>query len=468
VVASSCHTPVVAKIAFAFLALVLSAGVASAEVIKEIIVEDNKKTTADTVELIAKIEVGDDWSPDMTERVKADLVSSGLFKDVEVFWSKVEGGVRVNILVKDKHSWVIAPAFYNQPTNTGGGVGFGENNLFGLNQKLLIYGQVATGDTFFIGAWVIPAIGGTRFYAQFDTYLKQSRIYEYEAPGKYISNPDPVRESRINYLNAGVKLGIELFRGVKIDTRLRGAKVSYPKDSLFSDDPSLQYAGGDLTMASADLGIADGDPIPAPGKAGTDVSNEVILTIDRRANWYGIASGHKYALSYEQGLPSLGSDFKYWLVGASIYKAWKIFDRHNFIVKMGGGYGHHLPFQQEFQMGGTSMRGWLNGQFRGDVRASLNLEYSVPLFTIQGLSFRGLGFVDSGYVTFLTTSNPDRHYLPGSRRDQQDALAPFKNSVGVGTRLYLRQIVLPLLGLDIGYGLESRDVQVYLAIGLTD
>ena len=471
---SSCHTPVVVRIAsaclpcLACLALVLSAGAASAEVIKQIIVEDNKKTTADTVELIAQIEVGDDWSPDMTERVKADLVSSGLFKDVEVFWSKVEGGVRVNILVKDKHSWVIAPAFYNQPTNTGGGVGFGENNLFGLNQKLLLYGQVATGDTFFIGAWIIPAIGGTRFYAQFDTFLKQSRVFEYEAPRTYVSSPLPVRESRINYLNGGVKLGIELFRGVKFDSRLRGAKVSYPSDSLFSNKPSLVYAGKDPMNAAADLGIADGDPIPKPGKEGNDVSNELILTIDRRANWYGIASGHKYALSYEQSLPSLGSDFKYWLVGASLYKAWKIFDRHNFILRMGAGYGHNLPFQQEFQMGGTSMRGWLNNQFRGDVRAQLNAEYSVPLFTIKGLSVRGLGFVDSGYVTFLDTSNPDRHYLPNSQRDQQDALAPFKNSVGVGTRLYLRQIVLPLLGLDFGYGLEARDFQVYLAIGLTD
>jgi len=458
----------VVRIAFAALALVLSAGVASAEVIKEIIVEDNKKTTSDTVELIANLEVGDDWSPDMAERVKTDLVSSGLFKDVEVFWSKVKGGVRVNILVKDKHSWVIAPAFYNQPTNVGGGIGFGENNLFGLNQKLLLYGQVATGDTFFIGAWVIPAIGGTRFYAQFDTYLKQSRIYEFEAPRSYISNPGFVRESRMNYLNVGVKLGIELFRGVRIDTRLRGAKVSYPSDSLFSDDPSLLYSGKDPANIPRDLGINDGEPIPAPGKEGTDVSNEVILTIDRRANWYGIASGHQYKLSYEQGLPSLGSDFKYWLVGASFYKAWKILDRHNFILKMGGGYGHNLPFQQEFQMGGTSMRGWLNGQFRGNVRAQLNAEYSVPLFTIKGLSFRGTAFVDSGYVAFTTTSNKDRHYLPGSRMDQQDTFAPFKNSIGVGTRLYLRQIVLPLLGLDIGYGLESRDVQVYLAIGLTD
>jgi hypothetical protein len=58
-----------------------------------------------------------------------------------------------------------------------------------------------------------------------------------------------------------------------------------------------------------------------------------------------------------------------------------------------------------------------------------------------------------------------RHYLPAS---DARGLSPFKNSVGLGTRLYLRQIVLPLLGLDFGYGLEARDYQIYLAIGLTD
>ena len=107
----------------------------------------------------------------------------------------------------------------------------------------------------------------------------------------------------------------------------------------------------------------------------------------------------------------------------------------------------------------------------------------MPFFTVSGLSIRGLAFFDSAYTTFLTTANPQRNYLPYSRRDQKDPrfdppdlaptkfqeyMAPFKNSVGVGTRLYLRQIVLPLLGLDIGYGLEAHDVQVYLAIGLTD
>src|SRR4029078_11197112 len=138
----------------------------------------------------------------MTARIKPDLVSSGLFKEVDGFWEACgpathppckEAGVRVHLTVKDKHSWVIAPAFYHQPTNKGGGVGFGENNLFGQNQKLLLYGQIATGDSFFIGAWLVPSIGGTRFYSQLDTYLKSARNIEYTAPQEWILEAGDVR-----------------------------------------------------------------------------------------------------------------------------------------------------------------------------------------------------------------------------------------------------------------------------------
>lgn len=429
-------------------------------------VEGNTKTTVDTVELIARIEVGDDWTNDMLDRIKADLVSSGLFKEVDGFWEACgpatkqpcsQPGVRVHLTVKDKHSWVIAPAFYNQPTNTGGGIGFGENNLFGENQKLLLYGQIATGDSFFIGAWVIPAIGGTRFYAQLDTFLKSSRIIEYAPAHDYIANPGPVRQSRMQYLNGGVKLGVELFRGLKLDARLRGAHVSYGDVRALTTDPT-EISSDPIDIAAP----------PKPGKEGWDISNELSIAIDRRANWYGVQTGYRYQVSLEYGVPQLGSDFHYTIFNLSLYKAVQVLERHNLVGKAGVNVGRHLPFQQELTIGGTSMRGYLNNQFRGDVRVTANFEYSLPLFTIAGLSIRGLGFFDSGYTTFASTSNDERNYLPGSARSANAVLAPFKNSVGVGTRLYLRQIVLPLLGLDFGYGLEARDFQIYLAIGLTD
>ena len=335
---------------------------------------------------------------------------------------------------------------------------FSPNRLFSPNQKLLLYGQIATGDSFFIGAWVIPAIGGSRFYAQFDTFLKTARVIEYQPARSYTADPAAVRQSRMNYLNGGIKLGVELFRGVKLDARLRGAYVSYKDVSALTTDPTLISSDPD----------ADINNPPKPGKQGWDVSNELSMTIDRRADWYGVQTGYKYQTSLEYSLPQLGSDFHYYLVNLSLYRAVQVLERHNLVAKAAINVGHNLPFQQEFTMGGTAMRGYLNNEFRGDLRVTANMEYSLPLFTIAGLSIRALGFFDSGYTTFRTATNDERSYLPNSPRSANSTLAPFKNSVGVGTRLYLRQIVLPLLGLDFGYGLEARDFQIYLAIGLTD
>ena len=443
------------------LALVLLAGLsarASADEIRDIVVEGNSKTTTDTVELIAHIDVGDDWTPEMADVVKTRLVTSGLFSDVDVFWDPVPGGVRIHMLVKDKHSWVIAPTFYNQPTNVGGGVGFGENNLFGLNQKLLLYGQIATGDSFFVGAWQIPSIYGSHFYVDFDTYDAHSRVIEYAPATSYLSNPAAVRKEYLNYINGGVRLGVEPWRGIRFDTRLRGGYVSYSHVQVDTDD------NPDATLADVTSDPA-ATKAPAPGKEGWDVSQEFAFTVDRRANWYGVQSGQMYHLTYEHSLPALGSAFHYWEINVAAVRAIQILERHNLVFKGHFEYGHDMPFQQEFAMGGTSMRGWLNNQFRGNLRALVNVEYSLPLFTVFGMSVRGLGFWDTGYTAFTSTDNPERNYLPGSG---VHGLAPFKNSVGVGTRFFLRQIVIPLLGLDVGYGLEARDVQVYLAIGLTD
>jgi outer membrane protein assembly factor BamA len=462
-----CHTFSVHRVVLAFAIVAALAARAAAEEIEEIVVEGNTKTTTDTVELIAQIDTGDDWKPENVDAIKSRLISCGLFSDVEVFWEPSPEGVRVHLLVKDKHSWVIAPAVYLQPTNKGGGIGYGENNLFGEDQKLLLYGQVATGDSFFVGAWVLPSIAGSRFYAQVDTYLKDSRNIEYAAPTKYVQDPIGVRESRIIYLNGGLKLGVEPIRGIKLDGRIRAAHVAYQDLKLCSTDTTLGVPVDSSCVHGTNAQLTDLGPngLVSPGKEGWDISNEWQIAYDRRANYYGVYTGHKFSMDYEY---SLGGDYQYHRFGAAAYQAWQVLEHHNLVVKANLNVGHHLPFQQELLTGGTSMRGWLNNQFRGDLQALGNVEYSLPLFTVYGLSVRGLAFWDSAYTTFLTTSNPDRDYLPNSQFQSGNTFAGFKNSVGGGIRLFMRQIVIPLLGLDVGYGLEAGDVQVYLAIGLTD
>jgi outer membrane protein insertion porin family len=437
-------------------ALAATGSLAAADVIKEIDVQENTKTTDETVILISGLERGDDFGVDEITTIRERLVSSGLFKFVDVFTQPVAGGVKVVLIAKDKHSWVIAPTYYNQPTNKGGGLGFGENNLFGTNKKLLLYGQIATGDSFFIGAYVDPSLAGTRFRWQWDVYLASSRVIEYAAPDEYATDTDPVRESRMNYLNSGLRLGMTLFRGATIDARIRGAHVDYT-DVELAGDAELS----DVTDDPAATGV------PEPGGEGWDVSAEGMIGYDNRANWYGITHGDKIKLAYERGLPGLGSDFDYWYAAISLARARRYFTSHNLDIRGYFAYGEDLPFQQEFTAGGTGLRGYKNAQFRGDLKGSLNVEYSVPVFTIKGFALRALAFADAAYTTLRDRDDGGsrRNYLPDA---DSHGLSPMKTSFGLGTRVYLRQIVLPLLGLDVGYGPERGAFEIYLAIGLTD
>lgn len=425
--------------------------------IRAIEVEGNTKTTDDTVLLIAGVDIGDRFDHAMIDRIRADLVDSGLFKAVEVNYAPApEGGVLLVITAEDKHSWIVAPTYYNQPTNQGGGLGFGENNLFGENKKLLVYGQIATGDSFFVAGYIDPSIRGTRFHWQADVYLKRERSIEYLPPAKFLDQPVEARISKMDYLNAGVIGGVNLFRGASASVRLRGAKVAF-HDVRLADGLAIEDVTGDPALTE----------LPEPGDEGYDVSAELKLEYDRRANWYGISHGDRYRVTGGRALTFLGSDYDYWYGILEFQHARRYFENHNLIINARAAHGRDLPFQQELTSGGTTQRGYKNNQFRGDSQLGLNVEYSLQALSVKGVSLRLLGFVDSSYTAFLDTDASDvqRHYLPGHDRL---GLAPFKNTVGVGTRLYVRQIVLPLLGLDLGYGLERGDFEIYLAIGLTD
>lgn len=470
------------------LALFVAAGAialpatAGAERIRQIVVDENSKTTDDTVIYIAGIEEGDDWSNDIQEQVRIDLVSSGLFKDVQLFSEPhPKGGVKVTILAQDKHSWIIAPTYYNQPTNKGGGVGFGENNLFGQAKKLLLYGQIATGDSFFIGAYVDPSIAGTGFHWQWDVFLRHERTIEYRPPRAYVDeDPLIVRESKMNYLNSGATFGYTLLRSLTLDGRLRGARVSFSETTLgeFATETDVGLEEGCVAAGTCE--------VAAPGAEGWDVSTEAILKFDRRANWYGITTGTMFKATLERSLPGLGSDFDYWYSGAGIEHSRRFFKTHNLVMKLGGGYGKDMPFQQEYTAGGTTLRGYKNRQFRGDLALGSNLEYSLQLISIKGVALRTLVFADARYTRYLNPFDMDetcggeicRNYLPGSldvtdfdpsvEETGSETFRYMRTSVGAGARLYIRQIVLPLLGLDLGYGLESGGVEIYFAIGLTD
>jgi len=159
------------------------------------------------------------------------------------------------------------------------------------------------------------------------------------------------------------------------------------------------------------------------------------------------------------GLDSYG----YQLMLLRAYQSWRLFGEHELELRGHFDAGRHLPLHEDLTLGGTSdLRGYDVDQFRGDVRAVFRAEYSIPLFKWRIFAFRALGFYDTGYVGFHSF-RADRDYL----LDQRTA-SYVRNDVGAGFRIYVNNIVLPLLGLDLGYGIEGHTPQIYFEVGLTD
>ena len=214
-----------------------------------------------------------------------------------------------------------------------------------------------------------------------------------------------------------------------------------------------------------DVHAPDGTALPAPEVDGWDVTVQTHVTIDHRYHRYGVTWGPYAQLMLESSVPGVDS-YGYQVASLRAYYSWRLFSEHELELRTRLEVGRHIPFHQEVTLGSAhDLRGYDVDQLRGDARAVFRVEYSVPVAHFHSLSFRLLGFWDSGATGYLA---PDRSGKRDYLSFQRDGAGWWRNDVGAGFRVYLNTIVLPLVGLDFGYGIEGRSPSVYIQIGLTD
>ena len=405
-------------------------------------VDGKSKTTATTIGYLAHIRLGDPVTPAMIPQLNLALMSSELFKTATVALEDAPGGYTIVATLDDKLSWIIAPTIFILPSSYAIGLGYAENNLFGEDQKLLLYGQIGNRSSFVFGTYLDPRVEGTPLLVRYDLYFLRHIQDEY-------ANASPTskavaRESTQDFLDVGALVGWTFAWWATADVRLRTAFVKF-HDANLGDDAKT--------------------PTAVPEKDGWDSTAMFHITLDHRRHRYGLTSGPYLQLTGEASLPGL-DDYHYQDVLVRAYYSWELFTGHELEVRGQLNAGRHLPFHEELTIGGVSdLRGYAVDQFRGDRRAVVRAEYSVPIARIRSFAFRALGFWDAGYVGFGDRDpSGGRDYLP-SQRDGTNFL---RNDVGVGLRLYVSSVVLPLLGLDFGYGIEGHSPEVYFEVGLTD
>jgi outer membrane protein assembly factor BamA len=423
---------------------------ADAKPLVDVRVRGDTKVTARTAMRLARLERGDLVSVDMLPQLQAALLSSELFKSVTVWLEDAPGGVVLVATLDDKLSWIAAPTLYFLPNNWSVGVGYAENDLFGDDKKLLLYGQVGNVNSLFFGTYLDPAFRGTQLQLRFDLYFAHRRLIEYLNDPALPTDYTIARESTWTFVDLGVLVGWRFYWWLIGDMRLK------PGYSQFSD-----LAGGER-----------------PEKNGWDNSIQTRLTLDHRQHRYGVTWGPYVQLITDISVPGL-DDYGYQLAALRAYYSWRFFPEaphakgvlghlgreHQLELRTSMGIGRHLPFHEELTLGGViDLRGYPVDMFRGDRRLAGRGEYSLQLAKWWMFSFRAIGFYDAGYVGFHWRDLDSRNYLP----TQHDGAHWVRSDVGAGLRVYVGNVVLPLLGLDYAYGLEGERHEVYFEVGLTD
>jgi outer membrane protein insertion porin family len=468
------------------------AGAARAEQwrVVEIKVEDNAKTDRNTVMSISGIDEGDTVTDRGLEAARERLLESGLFSEAKLRTELTAKGVRLVISAKDRISWFVAPTFSYSKSSWGGGVAFGETNLFGRQKKLLLYAGLSNTTGSVVLAYVDPALAGSWFYYQIDGHFQRDQIYEYDPMD--VSNPSLLRTNVLQTVGGSLTLGVRWWRKFRTEAKLVVRDASYDEAKYHEDGFADVLGTGYVDTMRAMQTVA-------PFGASTDGLNTSIRGLagwDGRASIHGVQNGMALLGSYEAGF----GDFEYWKVSVGFHAALRFFKEHNLILRASGLTGRDMPFFEEFEAGGTGFRGYLTRQFRGDTRLFGSGEYVFPIVKIGGLHIRGLVFYDSNVSTYMQkpTCRTDgasvdgqacthtvegsevtypaaeirsgdghvRYFLPGQpfsfKRES------WNNGVGGGLRFYLKSIAMPLVGVDYGYGIEGRQNAIYVSVGMVN
>jgi len=436
------------------------------EVITDVRVQNAVRTDEATVRSIAGVSIGQLLKPDTLDLMRERLHTSGLFADVNVYWEPYQDGVRINIVVKEKFPWAPLPTFSYSPGNISGGALIAHGNLFGRGKRGLIGGRISNVDSGAIVAYDDPAVWQTWIFFTLKGKFQLQIIPEYS--NEYVNYPDmrlvPMRNTKLRSYGGEVNAGVAWFRKVRTS------------DGWIMDQNDVLWSSGnpDNSYASA-LGL----PMAAvSARRGAAIAN---VTFDFRARQHAVMYGNALSFTLELGGTRWGSDDKldYWKASTSYEHGIRFFRRHNLIVRAGGIAGSNLPLWAENSAGGTNLRGYLYRQFQGDTHLRTQVEYHFPLFPLWGLDVRGLVFNDAAAIWFrkLPSETFDRNAYE-IRFDGRQFLPPtylhqgfqvkedLHSSAGVGLRFYLRTVAIPLVGVDVGNGLGTKDVRVIVVLGV--
>ncbi len=217
---------------------------------------------------------------------------------------------------------------------------------------------------------------------------------------------------------------------------------------------------------------ADEPAVAAPAynpRSGNHLLAQVHLVYDSTIAPQGLREGARFTLFNELSDGVFGSDFDYFKLDLKLelYGKWRqtwpsLLLR---LTVLHPTSARGVPVNEQLRAGGPDLRGFNTYEFRGDVVGTLQLEEQIPLvsdlpvpLTEKTINLALATFADFGLVL---ERNPGGMPAPPGASPAKVGLHA---GLGVGARVVLPGIAIPVLKIDLAYGIDVKALAVTLAV----
>jgi outer membrane protein assembly factor BamA len=359
-----------------------------------------------------------------------------------------DGTYPVEVVVEavGKQPWFIFPTASFGSGDWSGGAVYANQNLLGRDVQLISAGQLGQSRSYAFVGFRDPLVVGAPLTYSMSALYRREQI-------RLFANHRLV-----------MQVPTAIFGG---DAQI-GWVLSAHTRAYFG--VSARHQAVDAAEALA----ADATPLPYNGRSGRVFLLQFQFQYDSTSAEEGLRHGMLLMLKNEIADRYWLSDFDYskFETRVELYGRYR-WNYPSLILKMVLDYptsDHGVPVTEALRLGGPGLRGYLTNEFHGDTLFSAQVEDQAVLLRLRvpwtrvRFNVAGAIFVDA--ATLLdrhpggTTVAPSDTPPPPVRSKLDDIHASF----GGGIRFILPGVIVPALKIDVGYGIDVRDVAVTVSI----
>ncbi len=392
---------------------------ASAEVVvdgtvNQITVEGLRKTREEVVYDLLEVAPGDPVTPDLLQSIEETLLDSNLFATVQVTARPVttpgttetadeQDAREIVILLDEKWTLVPIPFFTTDGESYQGGLIVIETNLLGLNKQLISAGFLGTEGVRGFVAYGDPSVFGSKWTTGLSAGLGRNEE-ERELPDGTV------------------------LRSYEYDQQRLGATVGYNFSRRFSVSGGIGYERWEI-ISGDDLD--DGQLWEPELTARYNATRPVdVLRVGPRAR-LGART-----VTYQSG----------WEVSADTEWAFPVATTHRVRLTGSGAVGE-MPTVAEAVLSGDGYRTLPFQAVAADRWGSVSTTYDLPILSAGWGALVLSHFWELGSYT-NDDVEPRLFYGPGG-----------------GFRVYIRQVAIPALGLDVAYNIPDGGIAFSFSLG---